>query len=390
MKFIRSKKTQHDLTHKDGVQEIVVEPAEILNAKFENNAKDADVNEVEIEDSDDVDSDVIEIEPSQNTRKRSTVAEFPNFKDTIELLNDGYVASESDSKDVILSSPLERYMAEISHYPLLTREEEQQLTLIYKESTDPVARQMAAYRLVVSNLRLVVFIAREYQRNIQNILDLVQEGNIGLMTAVDKFDPYKDVKFSSYATYWIRAYMLRFIINNLRLVKIGTTQAQRKLFYNLQKEKDRLIAEGFIPEAKLLAEKLNVKESEVVEMEKRLMLPEASLDAPLRSSNEKNVRTLLGILPDKYSNVEDNAVNAHLAKSIRDEIEVLKVEMDDKERDIIDSRLFTDEPQSLQEIGARHGVSRERIRQIEVKLKGELKEHLSSKLGLSEEDVIDL
>ena len=286
----------------------------------------------------------------------------------------------SSSKDVVKYDPLERYLAEIRHYPMLTKEEEHRLAVAYKESGD----QMAGYKIVMANLKLVVFIAREYQRNIQNILDLVQEGNIGLLEAIKQYDPYKGIRFPSYATYWIRAYMLRYIINNLRLVKIGTTQAQRKLFYNLQKEKDRLIAAGFVPEAKLLAERLNVKESEVIEMEKRLSLPDVSLDAPLKNADREKEQNLLGVLPDDDSCVEDNLIGSQFADSIRNEMEVLKADMDEKERDIVENRLFTEEPQSLQDIGERHGVSRERIRQIETKLKDKIKLHLSERLSLQE------
>src|SRR5262249_24676063 len=128
----------------------------------------------------------------------------------------------------------------------------------------------AAYKLVTGNLRLVVMIAREYQRATRNLLDLIQEGNIGLMEAVKKFDPYRGIRFPSYAVWWVRAYIIRYLINNWRLVKLGTTQAQRKLFFNLQREKERLEAEGFSPAPKLIAQNLGVKEEEVVEMEKRM------------------------------------------------------------------------------------------------------------------------
>ena len=138
---------------------------------------------------------------------------------------------KTTSKDLVRYDPFERYLAEIRHLPQLSREEEHELALKYHEKGD----QRAGYRLVVANLRLVVLIAREFQRNFKNILDLIQEGNVGLLEAVKKFDPYKETRFPSYAAYWIRAYMLRYIINNVRLVKIGTTQAQRKLFYNLKK-----------------------------------------------------------------------------------------------------------------------------------------------------------
>src|ERR671930_427366 len=171
--------------------------------------------------------------------------------------------------------PLQRYLAEIRRFPLLSREEEHRLAVQYKEYGD----LEAAYKLVTGNLRLVVMIAREYQKAFKNLLDLIQEGNMGLMEAVKNFDPYRGVRFPFYAVWWIRAYMIRYIMNDWRMVKIGTTQAQRKLFFNLQKEKEKLEAEGITPGPKLLAQRLNVKEDEVVEMEQRLASRDLSIDA---------------------------------------------------------------------------------------------------------------
>ena len=171
--------------------------------------------------------------------------------------------AEPDAGALVRYDPLQRYLAELRRYPLLSREEERRLAVRYKERHD----LEAAYRLVTANLRLVVLIAREYQRAFRNLLDLIQEGNIGLMEAVKNFDPYRGIRFPSYAVWWIRAYIIRYIMNNWRMVKIGTTQAQRKLFFNLQKEKERLEAEGFVAGPALLAQRLDVKESEVVETE---------------------------------------------------------------------------------------------------------------------------
>src|SRR5712691_11697206 len=156
--------------------------------------------------------------------------------------------------DLEHADAMQRYMAEVSRHPLLTREEEHDLAVRFRETQDP----RIAYRLVTANLRLVVKIAHEYRRAHRNLLDLVQEGNVGLLQAVKKYDPYRGVKLSSYAAWWIRAYMLKFILNNWRLVKIGTTQAQRKLFFNLRKEKDKLEQLGFTPSPKMLAESLDV------------------------------------------------------------------------------------------------------------------------------------
>jgi RNA polymerase sigma-32 factor len=288
-------------------------------------------------------------------------------------------AASASSTDLVRYDPLNRYLAEIRHFPPLSREEEHELAVRYKEEGD----QMAGYRLVMANLRLVVMIAREYQRNAKNILDLVQEGNIGLLEAVKQFDPYRGVRFPSYAVYWVRAYMLRYIINNLRLVKIGTTQAQRKLFFNLRKEKERLEAEGFVPEAKLLAKRLNVKESEVIEMQQRLELPDLSVDAPL--GMEDDGADMHSLLPDPGDSVEDSILDMQFSEAIRDAVEGFRKDLDDKQQAILDRRLFTSEPVTLQIIADEFGLSRERIRQIESKLKLELKSFLADTLSLGSE-----
>ena len=186
------------------------------------------------------------------------------------------------SKALVRFDPLQRYLSEISNYRLLTREEERELGIRVQEHGDTDA----AYRLVTSNLRLVVKIALEFQRVwMQNLLDLIQEGNIGLMQAVKKFDPYKNVKFSYYASFWIKAYILKFIMDNWRLVKIGTTQGQRKLFFKLKKEKQKLIEEGFDPKPKLLSQRLGVTEREIVDMDQRLDGWDLSLDAPIKGDS---------------------------------------------------------------------------------------------------------
>src|SRR6185437_13181664 len=151
----------------------------------------------------------------------------------------------------------------------------------------------AAYRLVTANLRLVVMMARRYENAFRNLFDLVQEGNIGLMEAVKKFDPYRGIRFPSYAVWWIRAYIIRYLMNNFRMVKVGTTQAQRRLFFNLQKEKQKLEAEGFEITPKLIARRLDVKPSEVVEMEQRMSGRDVSVDAPVGASEESTMLDLL-------------------------------------------------------------------------------------------------
>jgi len=294
--------------------------------------------------------------------------------------------AEAVSADTSLAplDPLNRYLAEIRHLPTLTREEEHELAVRFLKEGD----QRAGYKLVMANLRLVVMIAREYQRSAQNVLDLVQEGNIGLLEAVKQYDPFRGIRFPSYAVYWIRAYMLRYLINNIRLVKIGTTQAQRKLFFNLQKEKDRLEAEGFVPEAKLLANRLKVKESEVIEMEQRLALPDLSVDASVRGVDD--TLDFHGVLPDQTANSEDVVIENQFSEALRDAVDTFKQNLDEKERAIVDSRLFTEEPITLQEIADKFGLSRERIRQIETGLKAKLKNYLREKLDLGSEGEVDI
>ncbi|HEX7704515.1 MAG TPA: sigma-70 family RNA polymerase sigma factor, partial [Kofleriaceae bacterium] len=169
------------------------------------------------------------------------------------------VPAKREAGSLARRDPLSTYMSETRRYPLLTPDEERSLAIKLVEHSDT----SAARKLIEANLRLVVKIAYEYRRAHRNLLDLVQEGNIGLIQAVGKFDPYRGVKLSSYAAFWIRAYILKFILNNWRLVKIGTTQAQRKLFFNLRKEQEKLLSQGFEAAPKLLAEKLDVSEQDV-------------------------------------------------------------------------------------------------------------------------------
>jgi RNA polymerase sigma-32 factor len=267
--------------------------------------------------------------------------------------------------------PLSRYLAEIRRLPLLSREEEFEVAKRYYHHRDPAD----AYTLVTSNLRLVVKIAGEFAYASRNLLDLIQEGNVGLMEAVRNFDPYRGIRFPSYAVWWVRAYIYRYLINNWRLVKIGTTQAQRKLFFNLRKETERLEAEGFAPQPRLLAQRIGVKESEVREMQERMAQSEVSLDQPVR--DDEDVR-LLDVLPDTEHNPEEAAAQDEWRNFAREKIEQFAATLKDKELEIFRSRLLSEEPPTLQEIGAKFGISRERVRQIESRLKRRLKEFLKA------------
>ncbi len=282
-------------------------------------------------------------------------------------------ASSSDTgRALSTTDPLAAYMREVQRHPLLTRDEEHQLAVLYHETGDVDA----AKKLVTSNLRLVVKIAYEYKRAYKNMMDLVQEGNIGLMQAVKRFDPHRGVKLSSYSAWWIRAYILRFILNNWRLVKLGTTQAQRKLFFNLNKERARLAAMGIEPTHGEIAKRLDVSEKDVRQMDLRLSAVDASLDVPVGDSEGKQT-SRLDLLPAKGDGPEALAENAELLEMLTDHLKTFRETLKDKELEIFDKRMIAEEPLTLQQLGDGFGVSRERVRQIEARVAGRLRTFLS-------------
>jgi RNA polymerase sigma-32 factor len=277
---------------------------------------------------------------------------------------------------------LQRYLAEIRRYPLLTPEEEHRLAVDYKEYGD----LQAAYRLVTANLRLVVMIARRYESAFKNLFDLIQEGNIGLMEAVKKFDPYRGIRFPSYAVWWIRAYIIRYLMNNFRMVKLGTTQAQRRLFFNLQKEKQRLEAEGFEVTPKLIAQNLEVKPSEVIEMEQRMSARDLSVDAPVGEDDQGSMLDFLS----SEGGTEDTVADAHYRQLVTEKMREFGRTLTGKDKLIFEERLLAEDPRTLQEIGESFGISRERVRQIEERLKKRLRDFLLTEMkDLREIEVVD-
>lgn len=284
---------------------------------------------------------------------------------------------EDSSYAITKFDPLQVYLREIQRHSLLTPDEEHSLASKYAETGDVDA----AARLVTSNLRLVVKIAYEYRRAYRNIMDLIQEGNIGLMQAVKHFDPSRGVKLSSYGAWWIRAYILRFILNNWRLVKLGTTQAQRKLFFNLNKEKARLAAMGIEPTSLEIAKRLNVEENEVVEMDKRLSSGEASLDAPV-GDNEGRPISRIEMMPSPDRRADAMLADDQYHAMVRERLDEFRTRLhNEKDIAIFDERLRAVEPKTLQEIGERFGISRERVRQLEARLTKQLREFLQDELG---------
>jgi len=296
-----------------------------------------------------------------------------------EVVDDGLegaVPGEVETSALTRIDALQAYMREVQRHPLLSPEEEHEAAVHYQKTGDVET----AARLVTANLRLVVKIAYEYRRAYKNMMDLIQEGNIGLMQAVKRYDPYRGVKLSSYAAWWIRAYMLRFILNNWRMVKIGTTQAQRKLFFNLSKEKDKLTAMGIEPTHAEIAKRLNVEESEVVEMDRRLARSDASLDATVSEHDGKST-TRLELLPAVGDGPDQIAEGSELQDLLRERLEEFRKTLSGKDIAIFDKRLVADEPLTLQELGDEFGVSRERVRQLEARLTGKLRDYLRQTLG---------
>lgn len=266
--------------------------------------------------------------------------------------------------------PLHHYLQEISRYPILSREEEEKLARLFLKNQD----KEAAQKLVVSNLRLVVKIAMEYGKAMNNLLDLIQEGNMGLLKALSKYDIEKGARFSYYASWWIRAYILKYIIDNFRLVKIGTTQAQKKLFYNLMKEKRKMEAMGFSPQSKLLSDRLNVKEKEVVEMEQRMGRSDMSLDAPT-IDGKVNMDFFSSEKESAEEQVEQSELKEMLFQNLHEFVDGLK----EKEKQIFEQRLYAEVPKTLQEIADDYGITRERIRQIEKRVLDKLKNYFQEK-----------
>jgi RNA polymerase sigma-32 factor len=226
----------------------------------------------------------------------------------------------------------------------------------------------------------VVKLAHEYHRNPISLLDLVQEGNIGLMQAVKKFDPERGVKLSSYAAWWIRAYILRYIMDNWKMVKLGTTEAQRKLFFKLRQEQERLAHTGVEVTPKLLAERLNVTEQDVVDMDQRLGQDEVSLDAPLPGDDEGKTTRADRLLPSSAQSPDDVLGDSQLKELFRDKLKDFALTLNEKERYIYENRLIADEPLTLQDIGAHYGVSRERARQIEAALIVRMREYMRAQI----------
>jgi RNA polymerase sigma-32 factor len=270
------------------------------------------------------------------------------------------------------------YCQDIRLHPVLSREEEHEVAVRFAQTGDP---KLGA-RLINANLRLVLKIAAEYRGERRNLLDLVQEGNLGLIQAVRKYDPHRGVKLGSYAAWWIRAYILKFILSNARLVKIGTTQVQRRLFFGLGKARARMESRGVAVGVKQLAAVLNVSEREIVEMETRLTAQETSLDAPAWHRDQDSAGRIGDAMPaDSRLRPDHRSEAEEFDALLRLRLEEFAATLSGRDIEIFRSRLLSEEATTLGDLAEQFGVSRERVRQVEERLKKRLRRHLEASLG---------
>lgn len=282
---------------------------------------------------------------------------------------------EGSGETALNADPLSQYLARLRYIEPLPSAEQQELAIQYKEQKDVVAAQ----KLVLTNLRLVVKIAREYQRRWANLLDLIQEGNVGLAEAVKRYDPYRGVKFTSYAQYWIRAMILNYLMNHFQPVKIGSTRAGRKLFYNLKKAREQLRRQGFMATPNLIADMLGVDEAEVIRVSEYLDAPPISIDAKAPGFEKTTYGELL---PSEADSPETETAQGEISNQIADTIGAFGTSLGtEREQAIWYQRMIAEDPRSLVELGNEFGVSKERIRQVEVQLRNRFKKFLIERHG---------
>lgn len=288
--------------------------------------------------------------------------------------------AQSTGTALVSADPVTAYLAEIRRYPLLSKEEEHQLAIKYRDTGDP----RAAEQLVTSNLRFVVKVAAEYSRFGAKLIDLIQEGNVGLMHAVKEFNPYKGVRLITYAVWWIRGYIQEYLMRQYSMVRIGTTQNQRKLFYRLQKERDALGAIGLEPSVALLAGRLGVSEEEVESMSKRMSGRDVSLNQPLDDSMTTS-SSLLDMKASEEPSIDEQIGRAEELEALLSNIEMIRPSLNEKELYILENRLLSDDPLTLQEIGNHYGTTREAVRQLEARLMNKLRLAVTSSLASKDE-----
>ena len=283
-------------------------------------------------------------------------------------------SSQAQPTDLVPTTALSRYLAEVRRYPFLSKAEELQLFQEYHVQ----GNRDAAVKLILANLRVAVAIASEYAHTGVDQMDLIQEGNVGLMQAIRKFDVSRNVRFYAYAAWWVRAYILRYLLQSHRLVKIATTQEQRKLFYNLKKEKAKLECLGFVPDAKLLADRLQVRERDVVEMDQRLSGWELSLDQPVGGAQGEG--TFLDLLPSQVPKIDEALAQDELRRLFRKKLGEFAKTLNERDEDILRNRLLSETPLTLEELGRKYSVSKERSRQLETRIINRLRDFMKAEI----------
>lgn len=279
-------------------------------------------------------------------------------------------------RSLVPSDPFRRYLAEARRYPKLDREEERELARRYRDTGD----REALFRLVTANLMMVVRVAYSFRRAARNMLDLVQEGNLGLLQALERFDPELGVRLPTYAAWWVRAYMVKFLLDNVRLVRVGTTNARRKLLRNLRKEKHRLEQEGYEVGPKLLAAHFDVSEADVRDVQQALDSRDVSLDEPL-GANEDSGRQADLLADDRSVSAEERVARGELQELAEKALEGFRKGLSERDLALLDQRILSDDPLTLQQLGDRFGTSREAVRQAEQRLMKKLKTYMRDELG---------
>lgn len=322
--------------------------------------------QAEIVDHDTIDNLVTELPNSDLASDQALASDDINIGDTTEL-----IPAVSQQKNITTRDPLSVYLSEIRRYPLLSREQEVELAKKYYETKDP----QIAQTLVKSNLRFVVKIAAEYAKFSSKLIDVIQEGNVGLMHAVKEFNPYKGNRLITYAVWWIRGYIQEYLMRQFSMVRIGTTANQRKLFYQLQRQKQELEKMSSVENVALLSAKLGIPADEITEMAKRLNSRDVSLDKPAGSDDEAS--TPLSSLLKK----EDGSLPLDEQMALEEQLQLLmsavnslRSQLTEKEKILLEERVLSDEPLTLQEIGDKYKITREAVRQTEARLMKKIKE----------------
>lgn len=308
---------------------------------------------------------------SKKTTKKKTTRKASKKKSSARIVDAELVeeiSASQTSKALTHSDPVTTYLAEIRKYPLLDKEEEKALALKYHDTKDPAIAEI----LVTSNLRFVVKIAAEYAKFGAKLIDLIQEGNVGLMHAVKEFNPYKGVRLISYAVWWIRGYIQEYMMRQYSMVRIGTTQSQRKLFYQLKKEREKLEQEGVIPTNEILSDRLGVAEKDIKLMTQRLSGRDVSLDQPIDSESDSR---LMDFQTTEFEpGIDEQLGEMELLEKLLNNIEKVKPNLNERETYLLENRMLADQPLTLQEVGDHYGITREAVRQMETRLMNKIKD----------------